>query len=224
MFSGRFEYHPDGEKSVPDPDPDPWLNIPLSDYEGHMSLPEVGQLRVLSDLFAEALACCSPESLAILGVAGGNGLEHVDPRVTQRVVGIDINPGYLDTIRQRHGNRLNLELHCLDLARHALQIEPVRLVHAALIFEHAGTGRCLQNAMALVAPGGLLSVVLQLPSESQPGVAATPFRSIQTVRFSLGDPGEFRAAVEGCGFELGGLTRRSLPGGKAFWMGFFGRT
>jgi len=37
----------------------------------------------------------------------------------------------------------------------------VELVHAALIFEHAGTGRCLENAISLVSPGGHLSVVTQ---------------------------------------------------------------
>jgi hypothetical protein len=27
----------------------PWLNIPLDDYEGHMSLPEVGQAQMIGD-------------------------------------------------------------------------------------------------------------------------------------------------------------------------------
>ena len=37
-----------------------------------------------------------------------------------------------------------------------------------LIFEHAGLDQCLENAIALVAPGGTLSVVLQLPSTTAP--------------------------------------------------------
>jgi hypothetical protein len=48
----------------------PWLSLPLEDYEGHMNSPEVWQLGVLCDLFAEALAICRPASIAILGVAG----------------------------------------------------------------------------------------------------------------------------------------------------------
>jgi Methyltransferase domain len=208
------------------PTPDSWLNIPLADYEGHMNAPEVGQLRALSDLFAEALASCCPESLAILGIAGGNGLEHVDPRVTRRVVGIDINPNYLDTLRQRHGARLTLELHCCDLAQQALTLEPVQLVHAALIFEHAGTGCCLENAVGLVAPGGSLSVILQLPAESEPNVAATPYASIQTLagQFSLIDPEQFCSALARSGLHLNHPTSRALPAGKAFWMGVFSRT
>jgi len=39
---------------------------------------------------------------------------------------------------------------------------------AALIFEHAGLDRCLENAVNMVAPGAALSVVLQLPSAVEP--------------------------------------------------------
>src|SRR5262249_34521585 len=125
----------------------------------------------------------------------------------------------------RHGARLNLELHGLDLARHALTLEPVQLVHAALIFEHAGAGRCLENAISLVAGGGSLSVVLQLPSDAAENVAATPYRSIQTLAasFSLIDPDWFCSKLAQSGFSLKHQTRRSLPAGKAFWMGVFHR-
>ena len=203
----------------------PWLNIPLADYEGHMSAPEVGQLRVLSELFAEALGGSCPESVAILGIAGGNGLEHVDPHVTRRVVGFDINPRYLETARQRHGRRLNLELHCVDLGQPGLKLAPVPWVHAALIFEHAGAGRCLENALDLVAPGGTLSVVLQLPSDSAADVAATPYASMQTLagHFSLIDPEWLGSVLARSGFTLKQQSRRSLPAGKAFWMGVFSR-
>ncbi len=52
-----------------------WLDIPLADYESHMALPYVAQAQLLSDLFAEALQELSPESVALLGCAGGNGFE-----------------------------------------------------------------------------------------------------------------------------------------------------
>lgn len=208
-----------------DRQPDPWLDIPLADYEGHMKAPEVGQLDVLSELFAEALAGCRPESVAVLGIAGGNGLEHVDPVVTRRVVGVDINPSYLNALQHRHGARLKLELHCIDLAEHLIRFAPVQLVHAALIFEHAGTGRCLENAIALVAPGGTLSVVLQLPAGSQPNVAATPFPSLQKLQdhFALIDPQQFQTTLKQAGFHLKHEGRRPLPSAKAFWLGVFVR-
>ena len=64
----------------------PWLQLSLADYEGHMSSPEVQQLAALSDLFAEALAICRPASLAVVGVAGGNGLDRIDGYITKHIL------------------------------------------------------------------------------------------------------------------------------------------
>jgi hypothetical protein len=71
----------------------PWLNIPPDDYETHMSSKNVQQYGTLSELFGEAPALCRPESVAVLGLAGGNGLERLDRNVTQRIIGIDDQPG-----------------------------------------------------------------------------------------------------------------------------------
>ena len=205
--------------------PNPWLSVPLSDYEGHMGPAGVQQLAALSGLFAEAVEICRPESVAILGIAGGNGLEHIDRSFTRRIVGVDINPQYLDSVRRRFGAVYDLELHCRDLAGACPAMEPVQLVHAALIFEHAGACQCLENAIACVAPGGALSVVLQLPSEFEPGVSASPFPSIQKLKsdFALIDPLWFRESVEKRGFRLKHESRRALAAGKGLWMGVFHR-
>ena len=96
---------------------DPWLSIPLADYEGHMGADNVQQLSALSGLFKRALDVCLPDSVAILGIAGGNGLEHANPATIKRIVGFDINPGYLDEVRRRFVTHPNLELHCVDLSR-----------------------------------------------------------------------------------------------------------
>ncbi len=205
--------------------PNPWLNVPLADYEGHMRSAGVQQLDALSELFAEALACCRPESVAILGIAGGNGLERIDSNITRCVVGLDVNPLYLDAVRQRYAAAYDLELYCIDLAEEIFHREPVRLVHAALVLEHAGAGRCLENALSLVAPGGALSVVLQLPSEIETHVGSSPFPSIQSLapHFALIDPVWFSEKLEAGGFRLKHHARRTLPGGKALWMGIFER-
>ena len=110
------------------------------------------QLDVLWELFAEALACCRPSSVAVLGIAGGNGLDHVDPNITKRVVGLDGNPLYLDEVRRRYAGKYVLGLYRVDLAAEPVDMEPLQLVHVALVFEHAGTDLC---------PGGSLSTVLQ---------------------------------------------------------------
>src|SRR5262249_19000022 len=142
--------------------------------------------------------------VAILGIAGGNGLERIDANITSRIVGLDVNPAYLEAVRRRFAGVPNLELHCVDLAEEIAEVNPVHLVHAARPFEHAGTGRCLEDALSLVAPGGAFSVVLQLPSGAEANVGASPFPSMQGLRagFSLVDPVWFAEELEHSGFRL----------------------
>lgn len=204
----------------------PWLSIPLADYEGHMSAGGVEQLDPLVRLFALALDRTSPGSVAILGIAGGNGLNVIDCARTTRVAGIDIHPEYLESVAARYGAGIpGLELHRADLAAERLAIRPVQLVHAALIFEHAGRDLCLENAIALVEERGFLSVVLQIPSETQHGVSPTPFPSIQTLKdkFQFIDPAAFTADLASRGLALELEVREPLPSGKAFWIGVFQR-
>jgi len=202
-----------------------WLTLPLDDYEGHMKSPGVRQLGALADLFREVLVARSPESIAILGVAGGNGLEHVDNTITKRIVGLDINPQYLDIVQSRLSRLRGLQLFCFDLAETVVELEPVALVHAALIFEHAGLGRCLDNALSLVSRTGALSVVLQLPSTAEPEVSVSGFPTIQRLAsdFSLIDPKGFCENLRARGFQMINESRQPLKGGKAFWMGIFVR-
>jgi hypothetical protein len=201
----------------------PWISIPLEDYEGHMDSAGVRQLSVLSELFKRALDRCLPESVAVLGVAGGNGLEQINCAATKRIVGVDINQRYLDEVQRRFGTLAGLELHCRDLAERDLSLAPVALVHAALIFEHVGLDVALENALSLVAPEGALSVVLQFPSEDEQAVASTSYTSMQTLKqnFALIDISVFQRLLGQKGFRLVEQENRSLPGGKALWLGVF---
>lgn len=201
----------------------PWLRVPLPEYEQHMSSIEVQQLGALSDLFAETVGRCRPSSIAILGIAGGNGLDRIDSTITTRVIGLDINPLYLEAVRQRYPHLPGLELHCVDLSQQLVELEPVQLVHAALVFEHAGVDCCLENAISMIAPGGNLSVVLQLPAGSGETPGVSQFSSIQNLKshFSLVSPAWLRQSLAGRGFELSHQTTRALPAGKGFWMGIF---
>jgi hypothetical protein len=204
----------------------PWLSIPLADYEGHMCSPEVQQLGALSELFGVALGRCLPASVAVLGIAGGNGLEQVDPRITKRVVGLDVNPFFLQEVRNRYGETCNLDLHCVDLAEQRIECEPVQLVHAALVFEHAGVDRCLENAVSLVGADGALSAVLQLPSEVDQGIGSSDFPSMLRLKdyFSFVDPSWLSRELARRGFRIIHEVHRSVPAGKHFWMGIFGRS
>jgi hypothetical protein len=201
----------------------PWLSVPLSEYEQHMNSEEVQQLGALSELFVEAIERCRPSSIAVLGIAGGNGLEQIDSSVTRRIVGLDLNPQYIETVRQRHSHLPGLDLRCVNLSEQRIMLEPVQLVHAALIFEHAGVDRCLENAIALTAPGGNLSVVLQLPAESGKAVGTSRFASIENLHahFSFVRPAALCESLAGRGFRLTHETTRNLPGAKGFWAAIF---
>jgi hypothetical protein len=190
----------------------PWLDIPLQDYEGHMNAPDVEQAIALADLFEEALRHCRPDSVAILGVAGGNGLDRIDTDITRRVLGIDIHPGYLDAMRSRYP-RPPLTLLCADLQRESAVGSPVRLVHAALIFEHAGTEECLHNAVSLVVPNGYLSVVLQLRSAAEAEVSPTRYSVMQSLsgHFRIVDRTARKTALESRGFALMQENLRGSP-------------
>jgi hypothetical protein len=59
----------------------PWLTIPLADYEGHMESPDVDQSALSSDIFRAALIRHRPHALAVLGCAGGNGFDQIDPGI-----------------------------------------------------------------------------------------------------------------------------------------------
>jgi hypothetical protein len=188
-----------------------------------MSSAGVRQLTVLAELFKSALDRCRPESVAVLGVAGGNGLGKIDCKATKRIVGMDINQRYLDEVQRRFGTLLGLELHCHDLAERGFSLTPVMLVHAGLIFEHVGLGLALENALSPVAPGGGFSVVLQLPSEEEQGVASTSYTSLQTLKqdFMSIDIGEFQRLLAQKGLQIVEQENRSLPAGKALWLGIF---
>ena len=160
----------------------PWLEIPLTDYESHMTLPGVAQAEMLATELAQALDRFQPASLAVIGCAGGNGFEHI-PVTMPRVIGVDINPDYIATTRQRHGKRLpQLELHVADIQSGDLPFAPVDLIYAALVFEHLPEIEpALRNLVLRCRPGGHLVILLQQPSAHEHAVSATPYPSIQTL-------------------------------------------
>ena len=211
-------------RSQPTTYPNPWLAIPAADYEGHMGSDLVGQSPVLNRVFAETLAEFTPQQLAVLGCATGNGFEHIDPAITRRIVGVDLNAGYLDILQQRHGERLpNLSLLCSDVTCCALEPGAFDLVHAALIFEYVDPGQLLPALVEWLKPGGILSVVLQLPSRSSGMVSETPYTSLKALSsiMHLVDPAVFQSLAERCGLALLRSRTIDLLLGKGFHAAYY---
>ena len=82
----------------------PWKDISLSDYERHMALDSVQQLQAMNQMMKGQLNQYYIQSAMILGVAGGNGLEHVDTEKLNKVYGVDINQEYLLITKKRYEN------------------------------------------------------------------------------------------------------------------------
>lgn len=164
----------------------PWLTIDLADYEGHMGSPEVDQSALLSELFGATLTRHQPRSLVVLGCAGGNGFDQIDPVVTERIFAIDINPAYTAETFKRYQSRLpGLRALTLDVQTEAVPASPVDLVHAGLVLEYVDVPCVIPKIASMVVRGGTFHAVLQLPSNSMPSVSTTRFTSLQRLTPSM---------------------------------------
>lgn len=199
----------------------PWLEIPLADYETHMASPQVAQTQMLSDIFAAAIDQYRPKSVAVLGCAGGNGFERIRADVTRRVVGIDINPHYIQQARERFAERIpTLELHVGDLRADTFQFAPVELVFAALVLEYVPADAVFGQARRMLGPGGVIVTVVQLPSDTIPEVTPSPFTSLATLSsiMRLVPPEAVVQAGSRHGFRATQSRTCAAAGGKRFCL------
>ncbi|HET9553490.1 MAG TPA: class I SAM-dependent methyltransferase, partial [Anaeromyxobacteraceae bacterium] len=203
--------------------PNPWTVVPAADYERHMGPEGVDQLAPLSALFQEAYLGAQPDRVLLVGSATGNGLEHVDPSVTRRVVGLDVNLQYLGVTRQRFfhlGPRL--ELYCTSAAAWRSPPQSFDLVHAALVFEYLHPEPMVAHLAGWLAEKGACSVVLQLPGGEGPAPASKALELIQKA-MRLVPPDELVALFAQQGLALRRSRVVPLKYGKSFWFGTFGR-
>ena len=201
----------------------PWTVVPAADYERHMGSQGVNQLATLSAIFEEVYAAAQPDRLLLLGCATGNGLEHVNPAVTKRIVGVDVNLQYLGVARQRFiGLGARLELYCAEAERFRTPPASFDLVHAALVFEYLHPEPLVRRIAEWLAPRGACSVVLQLPGGEGP---PPPSKTMQLIAraMRLVPPDELTRLLEHYGLPLRRSKTVPLEHGKRFWAGVFGR-
>lgn len=101
----------------------PWEEIDLNDYEKHMSLDNVYQLQAMNKMMKEQFYAYDVKTLMILGIAGGNGLNHIKNDDFEAIYGVDINKKYLDECKNRY-SALTSEFKtiCTDLLSEDLQL------------------------------------------------------------------------------------------------------
>jgi SAM-dependent methyltransferase len=198
-------------------DSNPWVHIPLEDYERHMSHHMVGQAALLNALTKKYLEEIKPATVIFLGIAGGNGLEHIDNTITKSVYGIDINPDYLQTAFLRLKNSIpSLQLLNLDITTHSETIFRADLVWAALVLEYTGIDKALSFCTNNIRKGGHLIVSIQ-SNNNKPSVSPTGIESVKKAGeiFSLVEPDELLSKASEAGYSLIRKEENMLPNGKS---------
>ena len=193
----------------------PWSQIPLSDYEHHMELSPIQQLQTLNAIMKRQFGQTPIQSAMVLGVAGGNGLEHADPKQISRVYGVDLNQSYLDACAQRYPNLKGvLTCICADLTEPDITLPHADLVIADLLVEYIGCA-CFQRVIGQTAPR-YVSCAIQISSGLR-FVSDSPylhtFDGLDTVLYQV-DAQELTEAMVPIGYRLAGQTPWSLPNGK----------
>ncbi|MFA7418629.1 MAG: class I SAM-dependent methyltransferase [Melioribacteraceae bacterium] len=197
----------------------PWLKIELEDYESHMALSSIAQAQYLSGVFAQAVQTYSAKSVAILGCAGGNGLEVISNSNMDRVVCVDINPAYISVAKERFSSKFRQsEFLCADILSSSFSFKPVDLIFAGLIFEYVDYNAALANICKVINPSGKLVVVLQLPSEELPEISPSQYTSLNKLSgiFNFVSPNGFQEAAKLHQFEVIESKRTTLESGKSF--------
>jgi predicted TPR repeat methyltransferase len=195
----------------------PWHEIPLEDYERHMSHELVGQSTLLSALTKKYLENIKPGSAIFLGVAGGNGLEHIDNRITKTVIGIDINQNYLDTTFSRYNERIaSLQLINLDIAKNSERVYESDFIWAALIAEYSGIDPVLEFSRNNISSGGHFILSIQ-SNNNKPSVSSTGIESVKKAGqiFSPISPEELLRKSGESGFIMIGKEENRLPNEKS---------
>ena len=196
----------------------PWEKVELSDYENHMSQSDVYQLQTLDTIMKSQFSAYPVTSVAILGVAGGNGLGNlVDIPTITDIYGIDINASYLAASASRHpklGGRYATVL--ADVRDENSRLPHVDLVVANLFIEYVGCTN-FGNAIVRINPSYVSCVIQIDPADSF--VSDSPYTArleiLDSVHASV-DPSELRETMRKLGYTEGDITSTTLPNGKIF--------
>ena len=154
-------------------------------------------------------------SAMVLGIAGGNGLEHVDPNKYRKVYGVDINPLYLQETEQRYQDlEGTLECLCLDLISDADRLPPADLLIANLLVEYIGYG-VFQEAVKTVSPA-YVSCIIQI-NEGEGFVSDSPYLNVfdrlDEVHHQMEEE-DLTKALEEVGYQKAASADYPLPNGK----------
>ena len=195
----------------------PWRRIDLDVYEQHMGDPRVGQLQRLHVITGEQLAAYPSRAIGVLGIAGGNGLDLIDPETTDAVYGYDINPDYLAACETRYRDDFGDRLHLIETKiDRSVTIERVDLLIANLIIEYVGIDEFVAFAAANARSIGVLSCVIQR-NDAEGFVSSSEYTSSFDALASVSsdiDPETLTSAMSDRGFVALRRCEYPLPNDK----------
>ncbi|MBR5516752.1 MAG: methyltransferase type 11 [Firmicutes bacterium] len=193
----------------------PWKDIKLSDYEGHMNLESVKQLPVLRLILKSQLESYPVDSAMIIGVAGGAGLEHIQPGQLKKLYGVDINEEFLKECDFRYANlKPMLELINCDLMDENCSLPTADMMICNLVAEYIGYDSVL-NTIEKVTPK-YVSYVIQVNMNNN-FVSDSPYLKA-FVRLDevhcLMEEEVLSEKMDSIGFQLINKGIEDLPNGK----------
>ncbi len=193
----------------------PWEEIELSDYENHMKMDSVMQLQSMNTMMKNQINQYPIKTVMVLGIAGGNGLEHVDTQKIQKVYGIDINHEYLQKCAVRYKKLEDvLECICIDLTDKNIYLPHADMVIANLLIEYIGY-KCFQNVIMHIKPI-YVSCIIQINTEDS-FVSDSPylhvFDGLDKVHHQMQED-ELTTGMKSIGYCLTEKMEQSLPNGK----------
>lgn len=194
----------------------PWEEISLSDYENHMQLDSVMQLQAMNQMMKGQFESYPVQTAMVLGIAGGNGIEHVNTEKYKKVYGVDINEEYLKAVRKRYDN-LSGVLECLhkNLIAEWSELPQAELVIANLLIEYIGY-EVFQKTITHVKPA-YVSCVIQINTDENRWVSDSPylhaFDGLDQVHHQM-EENALAAAMENINYRLIQKLEHPLPNGK----------
>lgn len=193
----------------------PWEKISLSDYENHMTLDSVMQLQTMNQMMKEQFDSYTVHSVIILGIAGGNGLEHIDTNKFKKVYGVDINKEYLQAVTERYSDISDI-LECiqLNLTEETNKLPKAELLIANLLIEYIGYD-CFQKTVEQVQPK-YVSCIIQINIDDS-WVSDSPyihaFDDLDRVHHQIEEKPLIQN-LNSIGYKLIKQSEKPLPNGK----------
>ncbi len=187
----------------------------MVDYESHMKLDSVMQSQTMNEMMKEQFYSYPISSIMILGIAGGNGLEHIRSNSFKKVYGVDINSLYLQNVIERYPelDRI-LECLCIDLINETNKLPEADMIIANLLIEYIGY-ECFKKAVKQVNPK-YISCIIQINMEGN-WVSDSPylhvFDALEQIYHQIEEKALEKAMLE-IGYHMIKTLEHALPNGK----------